>query len=347
VLCPRCKLPETSMEIGKKKEIIFDCKACGYHGQADMTSKLATFILNNPPDSKGGIQDKASTGKKTKEDRKAEKAKKRADKGKDDDDEEEEDEVVEASSWDKRGGGGGGGAKPPAASDDDDDDDGDWAVDVSDAAVKAREDQAQASFDKIDAAMSEAKVEDKEDKKKKKKDKKSEMVMDDDFGESPMLMQMEKIRTAMQPALEKSEAGATDEAVKMLGAVAKENDLKPNDLFGFIFETFDANAVKQIGAHAKLLSKLYKAAPDAKKTQSFLLTCISTLVCGEQRESLMKKTPVIMKKLYDLDLLEEEAIVSWYDKSSKKKDGKAVREAAAPFVTWLKEADSDEESDDE
>lgn len=175
------------------------------------------------------------------------------------------------------------------------------------------------------------------------------MSLDDDFGASPLEEQMAKIREAIKPALAKSAEGSTDDAVKMLGAVAKENDLKPNDLFGFIFDSFDENAVKQVGAHAKLLSKLYKAAPDKKKTQSFLLTCISNLVCGPQRDTLMKKTPVLMKKLYDLDLLEEEAIVAWHEKGSKKKDGKAVREAAAPFVTWLKEADedSDEESSDD
>ena len=346
VLCPRCKLPETSMEIGKKKDIIFDCKACGYNGKADTTSKLATFILNNPPDAKGGIQERTAAGKISREDRKAAKAAKRAAK-------EEEDEAGAAED-----------AVDIGDDDDDDDDggdDGDWAMDTSAEAVKAREAKANESFEKIEAAtkdMGDMKVDDSKKSKKGKGDKKSKKSKskdddDDDFAEADAELQAAKkaIGAEVKAACDKSAEGNTDAAVKALMATASEHDLEPNDLFGFIFEFgFDANALQQLKTHQKLLTKLLKASPDKKKTYKFLLTeCVETLVGdSEHKDVLLKKTPKILHAMYEMDLLEEDAILKWFDKGSKRKLGKAVREAAAPFVTWLKEADdSEEESDDD
>ena len=60
-----------------------------------------------------------------------------------------------------------------------------------------------------------------------------------------------------------------------------------------------------------------------------------------------------LKALYEDDIVVEELIIAWHGKPSAGKvlgvpapAAKAVRQAAAKFVEWLQEAESDEESDE-
>lgn len=57
--------------------------------------------------------------------------------------------------------------------------------------------------------------------------------------------------------------------------------------------------------------------------------------------------------MYDEEIVAEELIIAWYGKPSASKvlgvpapAAQAVRKAAAKFVEWLQEAESDEESDE-
>jgi translation initiation factor 5 len=56
---------------------------------------------------------------------------------------------------------------------------------------------------------------------------------------------------------------------------------------------------------------------------------------------LLPKTPQIFKLFYDADIVEEEIILAWHEKATKKFAGdkelaKKVREAAQPLIDWLK-----------
>jgi hypothetical protein len=66
--------------------------------------------------------------------------------------------------------------------------------------------------------------------------------------------------------------------------------------------------------------------------------------------------PVVLKQLYDEDLLEEETLLEWYGDELKNEYTadetiistevlETLKEAAKPFIVWLEEAD--EEDDDE
>ena len=69
VLCPACKLPETSYKI--KSEIIYhNCLACGAREMCDMQHKLTTYILKQHKiEKKAKAKDKAKKDKGDKKDK--------------------------------------------------------------------------------------------------------------------------------------------------------------------------------------------------------------------------------------------------------------------------------------
>jgi translation initiation factor 5 len=97
-----------------------------------------------------------------------------------------------------------------------------------------------------------------------------------------------------------------------------------------------------------------RACHDNAKAQKYLLGGVE-LVISLHKDVLLPRVSHILKALYDADILEEEVLMEWGKKASKKYVSKelseAILEKAKPFLTWLKEAEdetsSEEESDDE
>merc|ERR1712039_1116385 len=94
VLCQKCKLPEIDI-ILKKGLITAKCAACGWAGELDNNHRIASFIMNNPPDSSGHNLKRADDvqgGKKDKKERRAEKAKRKEKAGEEADENEKSEE---------------------------------------------------------------------------------------------------------------------------------------------------------------------------------------------------------------------------------------------------------------
>ena len=70
-----------------------------------------------------------------------------------------------------------------------------------------------------------------------------------------------------------------------------------------------------------------------------------------KKESLLPKVAGIFKTFYDEDILDEEVILDWAKKVSKKyvsKDlSEQIHKKAVPFITWLKEAEEETSDEDE
>lgn len=115
---------------------------------------------------------------------------------------------------------------------------------------------------------------------------------------------------------------------------------------------FDGNIINQIKIYRILFLRITNG---NVKAQKYLLGGLEQLV-KLYHETLLPKVPHILKALYDADIIEEEVMIEWASKASKKyvsrEFAQEIRDKAAPFIKWLKEAeeeesDSEEEEDDD
>merc|ERR1712150_346915 len=89
-----------------------------------------------------------------------------------------------------------------------------------------------------------------------------------------------------------------------------------------------------------------------QKAQRCLIGGIECLIADKEQLMLPKAT-AIFKAFYDYDVVDEEVILEWGKKVSKKyvskELSKKIHEKVKPFITWLKEAEEEEsdESDEE
>jgi len=106
---------------------------------------------------------------------------------------------------------------------------------------------------------------------------------------------------------------------------------------------------KQVNKHKTLFLRFTH---ENQKAQKYLMGGLEKTI--ETREAaLLPRVPHILKEFFEADILEEEVILEWAKKVSKKyvsKDmAQKIHEKAAPFITWLKEAEeeSDESSEED
>jgi translation initiation factor 5 len=198
-----------------------------------------------------------------------------------------------------------------------DDDDDDWAVDTSEDAVAKR----------MEILTEGAKV----------------LTLTDDLEKT----QQERLELLFQFVKRMKDNGKLDGGDKDIVTEAERLEIKDKGPLVLSEVLFDENILHQIKQHRILFLRFTHG---NAKAQKYLLGGVEQVVKA-YKDSLMPKVGHIMKLLYDTDIVDEEVIIDWSKKVSKKYVPKEVaneiHDKAAPFIKWLKEAEEEESSDGE
>ncbi|KAG9449062.1 hypothetical protein H6P81_009027 [Aristolochia fimbriata] len=341
VQCYGCGNPETEIIITKTQMITLKCAACGYLSDVDMRDKLTTFILKNPPEQKKGGKDKKAMRRAEKERLKEgeaadEEQKKLKKEGK----KKTSKEVPVSKTAKKKSNGSDEDRKSPSGSqadenempDDDEDDGVQWQTDTSKEAAQRR---IQEQLSAVTAEMVMLSTDEPEEKKPSKKPTSPIKEMN---GERNNLF-VETIISEIKANLKK---GFTPSQLRSyLGSLSAD----PQDLVSALFHALFGGVEKGFAKDVEKKKSYLAAAMQEEGSQLLLLKSIQSF-CRDASADAVKEVPLVLKVLYDGDILEEEYIMKWFNEGVTGENKKSpIWKNIKPFIEWLQSAESETEDE--
>lgn len=349
VQCYGCGNPETEIIITKKEMIQLKCAACGFISDVDMRDKLTTFILKNPAESKKGAKDKKAMRRAEKErlkegevaDEELKKLKKETKKKVS-----SKEANAKPSSKKKASGSDEDHASPPRShvnveEEDEEDDDVQWQTDTS---MEAAHQRIQEQLSAVTAEMVMLSTNEPEKKPKAAtqahQSSKAVSVSRDDSkaenGERNSETLVEEVKVHLKKGVTASQFRS------FLGSLSGS----PQDIVTAVYEALLDGVEK--GFAKEVIKKkgfLLAAVGQQEGSQLCLLRALEEF-CGKSNTAAVKEVALVLKALYDADVLEEEFIVQWFQEglAGDKKDSK-IWKNVKPFVDWLQSAESESEEE--
>lgn len=376
VQCYGCGNPETEILISKTQMISLRCAACGYISDVDMRDKLTTFILKNPPEQKKGGKDKKSLRRAEKErlkqgealDEEQKKGKKDSKKKKSHDvnskgskkkSSDEEDQSPRGSQ---------------EADEEVDDDDGvQWQTDTSVEAAKQRI-KEQLSVATSEMVMLTIPEEDTKQRANNKAVEKTVLKNTMAEPENEPAAENGKICTKHMPEndIEDEESDVDDIDLKTAKELCIHDQLlvdfnqflqkgnSPNQLVEYmqslsgspqevmtaLFEALFMGVGKGFSREV-VKKKMYLSQVLQNEDSQLLLLNAVDAFCKHASADAVKEVALVLKVLYDEDMLEEDVIFGWYDNRDLGAEGNnsSMWKKVKPFVEWLRSAESESEQD--
>ncbi|KAK7401239.1 hypothetical protein VNO78_12569 [Psophocarpus tetragonolobus] len=343
VQCYGCGNPETEILITKNQMIQLKCAACGFVSDVDMRDKLTTFIVKNPPEVKKGSKDKKAMRRAEKERLKeGEMADEEQKKGKKEVKKKGSSKDATAKSTTSK--------KKPSGSDEDrtspthsqidekeeealDEDDGDDDVQwLTDTSLDAARQRIQEQLSAVTADMVMLSTDEPEKKKKAASNGKGGSP---NGNSKPYATLVGEVKAYLKKGV------GANELLAHLAALPSPAQEKMNALVEALFDGTE----KGFGKEADKRKSYFAAAVTEEGSQMLLLHAIEEFSCKPCSNAL-KEVALVLKALYDADVLEEEHIVQWYQNGLKgdNKNSKIWKNAQL-FVEWLQNAESESEEE--